>query len=99
MKNRDIAFSTTRYDKNNHLDRKSIQGRGVCRVAESEIERETGVRLHNKYFPEFSERINIERIKSTEHQSCVRVIEPTYIKFRNDELYGNNGTKEFSFSD
>ena len=97
LKNPNVAFSIAWFDPNNHKNRKAVQGLGVCRSAESEEEIITGVKLHNQSFPEFKEKITVEWIRTNEWESRVWVIEPTYMKFWNDELYGDEEAKEFSF--
>ena len=60
--NPNVAFSTAWYNKNDHTDRKAIQGKGTCRLAITDEEIIEGVTL-----------------------------------YWDDELYGSNGTREFSF--
>lgn len=96
VKNPKIAFSVAWFNPNNHADRKAVQGLGVCRLAKDEEEITKGVQLHNENFPEFKEKITIEWIHTNEWKSRIWIIEPTYIKFWNDELYGDE-TKAFSF--
>jgi uncharacterized protein YhbP (UPF0306 family) len=97
LNNSIIAFSVAWYNPNDHTDRKAVQGKGLCRPAKNDQEIEKGVQLHNKNFPEFAGRITADWIKDTSHDSQVWVVEPRYIKFWNDELYGDEETKEFTF--
>jgi len=92
-----VAFSTAWYNKNDHTDRKAVQGKGTCRMAVLDEEINEGVTLHNKNYPEFAERLTVDYIKSADNSSEVWVVEPYYIKHWDDELYGSNGTKEFTF--
>lgn|SRR3989338_4043655 len=98
LKNPQVAFSIAWFDPGNHRNRKAVQGRGICRLAENEKEIATGVQLHNRNFPEFKERITIEWIHSNEWGSKVWVLKPTYIKYWDDELYGDKESEEFLFS-
>jgi len=98
LNNPKVAFSIAWFDPGSYKNRKAVQGSGFCRPAESEKEIEVGVGLHNKNFPEFSERITVEWIGDNERGSTVWVLKPQYIKHWDDELYGEDGTKEFSFS-
>ncbi len=98
LKNPKIAFSVTWFDENNHKNRKAIQGLGICRPAQNEEEIIVGVRLHNENFPEFRERITIDWIHENEWGSKVWVLQPSYIKYWDDELYGDDETEEFYLS-
>lgn len=93
-----VAFSIAWFDQTNHKNRKAIQGLGACRLAQNPEEIEVGVRLHNANFPEFAERITVEWINTNEYGSAVWVIEPNYMKFWSDELYGEDESEEFYFS-
>ena len=92
-----VAFSVAWYNNNNHEDRKAIQGKGKCKIAENDEEINKGVELHNKNFPEFAKRITVDWVKSKENNSHVWIIEPEFIKFWNDELYGDDEIEEFRF--
>lgn len=93
-----IAFSIAWFDNGNHKNRKAVQGLGVCRPANTEEEIVRGVKLHNENFPEFAERITVGWIRDKEVGSDVWTIEPSYMKYWDDELYGNDGTQEFTFA-
>ncbi|MBI2121618.1 MAG: pyridoxamine 5'-phosphate oxidase family protein [Candidatus Sungbacteria bacterium] len=92
-----VAFSVAWFNPNNHKDRKAIQGLGVCRPAKTEEEIAEGVRLHNHNFPEFKNKITVEWIHTNEYKSRVWIIEPSYMKYWDDELYGDKETEEFKF--
>lgn len=97
LQNPTIAFSIARYNLGNHMNRKAVQWIWVCKKATEPEQITTGVMLHNTHYPEFSDRIDVNWILSKENTSHVRTIQPTRIKFWNDELYGLNGTEEFLF--
>jgi len=90
-----VAFSICWFDPSNHKNRKAIQGLGLCRMTENEGEVKTGVALHNRNFPEFKDRITVEWVHTNEWGSRVWVLKPTYMKHWNDELYGEDESKEF----
>jgi len=98
LKNPKVAFSVAWFDENNHKNRKAIQGLGTCRRAQNEEEIINGVKLHNQNFPEFKERITVEWIHTNEWGSRVWVLQPTYMKYWDDEIYGDNESKEFDLS-
>lgn len=93
-----LAFATAWHREGNHLDRKGIQGVGEAVFTDDEEEIATGVRLHNENYPEFARRITVEWVHTNESSSGVWVITPSFIKFWNDELYGEEESREFTFS-
>ena len=95
LQNPKIAFSVAWFDENNHKNRKAVQGLGICRPAKTEDEIATGVRLHNESFPELKDRITVDWIHTNEWNSKVWVLQPNYIKYWDDELYGHDETEEF----
>lgn len=98
LKNPHVAFSIAWFDQNNHKNRKAIQGLGECRLAQNEQEIATGVSLHNQNIPEFKDQITVDWIKNNEWGSKVWLVKPTYIKYWDDELYGDKETQEFNLS-
>lgn len=96
-KDPNVAFSVVWFNGKNHKDRKGVQGQGICRLAESDEEITKGVQIHNKLYPVFAERIVVAWIKSKLNKSQVYVIEPSYIKYWDDELYGDEEDEEFRF--
>lgn len=96
--NPQVAFSVAWFDPNNHTNRKAIQGLGTCRPAQHEEEIAAGVRLHNQHFPEFKERITVDWIHNNEWGSRVWVLTPTYMKYWDDQYYGEAESQEFHLS-
>lgn len=97
VNNSKVSFSVVWYDESDFKNRKAIQGKGECILATSSNDIKIGVDLHNLNFPEFKERVTIENISNPNFPSKIWKITPTYIKFWNDELFGENGVKEFKF--
>lgn len=97
LKNPKIAFSISWFNKSDHTDRKAVQGQGICEIAKTDEEIKKGIKLHNKRFPEFAKRITYEWIKTNKTKSRIWTIKPFYIKYWDDKLYGQDGTKEFIF--
>jgi len=94
LKNPRVAFSFAWFDPGDHRNRKAIQGKGTCRIASKE-ETNAGVHLHNQNFPEFKERITVEWIATNEFTSRVWILEPEYVKYWDDELFGEDETVEW----
>ena len=92
-----VAFSVVWFNPNNLVDRKGIQGQGTCERIEEPEEIISLLKNHAKYFPLWKDRITYENIKNKTIQSRPFLIRPSYIKFWNDELYGEEGTREFTF--
>jgi len=99
LKSPEIAFSIAWFDPTNHKNRKAVQGLGSCRPAENEDEIKTGVKLHNQNFPEFKERITVDWIHNNQWGSRVWVLKPAFLKYWDDELYGDDETREFNLND
>jgi len=97
LNNPKIAFSIPWYDEANHKNRKAVQGLGMCRIADTEQEIQKGVALHNQNYPEFANRITVDWLKTNEYESHVWVIEPSYMKHWNDDVYGDDEYEEFNF--
>lgn len=98
LKNPKIAFNTVWFDKKDYANRKAVQGIGVCRVATTLADVAKGVALHNKRFPAFANKITGEWIKTNEFGSRVWTIIPEYIKYWDDELYGEDEFAEVTVS-
>jgi len=96
-KDPNVAFSVAWFNENDHEDRKGIQGQGACRIAETDEEIAKGVKIHNTLYPKFAKEIDVEMIKSDLNKSHVYILEPTYIKYWDDELYGEEEDEEFHF--
>ena len=96
LKNPQVAFSIAWFDPINHKNRKAVQGLGVCRIAENKNEIEVGIKLHNQNFPEFKERITVDWIHTNKLGSKVWVLKPTYMKYWDDEIYGDDESEEFT---
>lgn len=91
------SFTAAWFDPNDHTNRKAVQGTGECRIAEMAEDIQLGVRIHNTRFPEFAERITVEYINDHTNPAAVYILTPHRIKHWDDQEYGMNGTKEFTF--
>ena len=94
VQNSMVAFNVVWFDPSDHMNRKGVQGSGICRVAENE-EIERGIKGHNERFPEFADRITVDWVTSNDNPAKVWVIESKRMKFWNDELFGVNGTQDW----
>lgn len=95
LKNEKVAFSTVWFNQNDIKDRIGIQGRGVCKVADTDENIKEGVEIHNNLYPEFASVITFRWAKMFGYR--VWYIDPTYIKFWNDKLFGLEGFREYKF--
>lgn len=96
-KNPSVAFSTVWHDQDDLGNRKGIQGTGICERITNPLEITRHLDHHYKYFPAWRSSINLKNIIEKVIESRPYKIKADYIKFWNDELYGKEGTKEFSF--
>lgn len=97
MKNPKIAFSIVWFNKDDPSDRKAVQGQGICKIAETDEEIKIGAELYNSLFPQYASKIDVDWVKNNKEGSHIYIIEPTYMKYWDDELYGEEKTKGFNF--
>jgi len=95
--NPQVSFSIAWYDSSDYTNRKGIQAKGLCYITHDPDEIEKGVRSHNERFPDFKKRITPEWIMQSDNTSCLWVIKSTYIKYWDDELFGQDGIQEFYY--
>ncbi len=98
LKNPKIAFSVAWFDQNNHRNRKAVQGTGISRPARNLKEIATGIKLLYKKFPDLRDILTVKWIMTNAWGSKIWVIKPNYIKYWDDELYGDKETEEFTLS-
>lgn len=97
LKNQKIAFSVVWFDPKNHKNRKAVQGLGICRRAKGTREISKGIQLLYQNFPDLRDMLTVKWIKNNIWGTKVWVVKPSSIKFWNDEVYGEDETKEFTF--
>lgn len=97
--NSEVAFSTVWFDQDDLSNRKGIQGTGICKLITNPIEIAKHLDSHYQYFPSWKDSINIKNILKKAITSRPFTIMPSYIKFWNDELYGDKETEEFKIND
>lgn len=97
LKNHNVAFSIAWFDSNNHKNRKGVQGLGVCYTAKNPLEIASGVKLLNKNFPDLRDVLTVKWITENIWNSKVWVLRPTYMKYWDDEVYGDDENEEFTF--
>ncbi|MBI4600201.1 pyridoxamine 5'-phosphate oxidase family protein [Candidatus Uhrbacteria bacterium] len=98
LKDPHIAFSIAWFDPANHKNRKAIQGLGTCRPAKNLAEITAGIKLMYNKFPDLRAILTVKWIKTNAWGSKVWVLMPTYLKYWDDELYGEDESKEFFMS-
>lgn len=96
LKNSNVAFSTAWFDPTNNKNRKGIQGTGVCRVAENLSEITTGIKLLYENFPDLRDILTVDWILTNAWSSKVWVLKPSYMKYWDDEVYGDDESEEFT---
>lgn len=94
----EVAFSIVWYDKNNLSNRLAIQGKGKMVLVKGVSENIAALKVHHKKYPEWKEFINWENMVKKVIESKIYKITPTYMKFWNDELYGEEGIEEFNLN-
>lgn len=97
-KNPVIAFSFAWFDPADLENRKGIQGQGICRQARGPKEMLVGLTALTKNFPTFRKTITIKWLKDNAWGSRLWVIKPTYLKYWDDELFGDGEAQEFNLT-
>lgn len=95
--NPSVAFNIAWYDEDNLGNRKAIQGLGKCKELTDVRQMTKYLRIHHKKYPIWKNRITYLNMKNKIIESRPYLIEPSYIKYWDDELFGSDGTKEFRF--
>lgn len=67
----------------------------MCKAATDDAEIKEGVKLHNQVFSEFKADITFKWAKMIGYK--VWYIDSTYIKYWDDEIFGNKEVKEYKF--
>ncbi|MDE1874930.1 MAG: pyridoxamine 5'-phosphate oxidase family protein [Patescibacteria group bacterium] len=98
LKNPTVAFATAWFNEKDHTDRKGIQGSGKCEIVKDLKKITEGIVLLNKKFPDLKKSITVQYILDNIWKSRMWVIRPDVIKYWDDELYGDDESKEFTFN-
>jgi len=96
LKNPKVAFSASWFDLKNNKNRKGIQGLGICKQADI-AESIKGIKLLYKGFPDLHDILTLEWIKTNAWNTKVWVIKPSYMKYFDDKVYGDDESEEFNF--
>lgn len=96
LKNPNVSFSVAWFDPKNQKNRKAVQGLGVCRPAKNPAEIATGIKLLYKNFPDLRDILTVKWIMTNAWGSKVWVLKPTYMKYWDDEIYGDEESEEFT---
>lgn len=91
----EVAFSVAWYDEHNLGNRKAVQGTGRMELIKGIPENIAALKIHHEKYPQWRDIITWDNIVKKVIESKVYKLTPSYIKFWNDELYGEEGTKEF----
>ena len=92
-----VAFSIPWYDENDLGNRKAVQGIGVCTRVTNWIEAARFLRNHYIYYPLWKKIITTAAMRKKLIESRPYIIKPEYMKFWNDELFGDEGIEEYTF--
>ena len=96
LKNSNLAFSVAWCDPKSHKNRKGVQGTGTCRIAKTPAELSTALKLMLKTFPDLKSILTVKWIMENAWGSKIWVIKPKYMKYWDDEIYGDDESEEFN---
>lgn len=94
LRNPNISFSVAWFDKFNHNNRKSVQGNGICRIANLK-ESTNGIKLLYSKFPDLRNILTTDWIRSNLYKTKVWIIDINYIKYWDDELFGEEESQDY----
>lgn len=97
LKNNHIAFAVAWFDCKDHSNRKGIQGLGICEIVKNPKYIISGIKALNQTFPDLKDIITVDWIKNNTWDVRVWSIKPTYAKYYDDEVYGEEESEEFNF--
>lgn len=92
----DVAFTIVWHNEDNLTDRKAIQATGKCTKIQEPKTIIKFLKNHHKSYPIWKNRITLINMRDKIIESRPYVIKPSFIKLWDDELLGENGTKEFN---
>ena len=92
-----ISFSVPWYDEKNLGNRKAVQGTGICKRITRAEEIIKLLKNHYKYYPLWKDVVTHKAMQNNLIKSRPYLIKPNYMKFWNDEVYGDEGVREFKF--
>jgi general stress protein 26 len=96
--NSEVAYAVVWANPADEDDRKAIQAVGVCEQVKDPIKLAKLLTVHYKYFPDWKdEDKDISDIVKKVLKAGAYVIKPRYIKYWNDEVFGDDSTQEYSF--
>ncbi|MBI5369930.1 pyridoxamine 5'-phosphate oxidase family protein [Candidatus Uhrbacteria bacterium] len=93
-----VAFSTAWFDPNNHKNRKAVQGFGICRQVNDIAEVSEGLKLLWNKFSDMRDILSPEWIAKNIWGTRLWTIETDYIKYWDDEIYGDDEFAEYNVS-
>lgn len=91
-----ISFSIPWFDEKNLGNRKAVQGIGTCKKVTNASQILRLLKNHYKYYPLWKTVITYKAMREKLIESRPYVIAPTYMKYWDDELFGEEGVREFN---
>jgi uncharacterized protein YhbP (UPF0306 family) len=97
QKQNHVAFSISWFNKDDLTDRKSIQGKGICTPVTDKQEILTFLSIHHKKYPFWRDILTCAYLTKKGSTSHLYSITPSYMKFWNDALFGEEQVEEHEF--
>ena len=92
---KNVSFNMCWVDPKDMWHRKAIQGSGTCEQLSNPLTIGKCIVNHFKFFPTWKEWMSKKDMVEKLLETRPYLITPIYVKFWNDELYGEDGTREF----
>ena len=79
----------------NQKNRKGVQGKGVCEKVTNPIVMAHGIGLLFKKYPDLHDVLTVPWILENVWGTKLWAIKPGFVKYFDDEIYGENESEEF----
>jgi uncharacterized protein YhbP (UPF0306 family) len=97
ISNENVSFAVVWHDSEDEGNRKAIQAKGVCKQIKDPIKLLKLVKNHYKYYPGWKEEgESIDDTVKKLLKTGAYVINPDYIKYWDDEEFGEKKTEEYN---
>lgn len=91
--NSKVAFTVNWYDENSLDNRKAIQAIGICKqIGIKDLKH--AIKCMIMKYPDWKDFLTFEKVTKDLIKSKVYKITPSYIKYWDDELFGEEGVRE-----
>lgn len=96
--NEKVAFNTVWHNPDDLGDRKAIQGTGTAKLVTNWVDVAKMLIHMSKRYPDWGDALDSKAMRAKIGSSRLYIIKPDFIKYWDDELYGEDEKIEVSFN-